>query len=72
MRKLTTLAICLSALILAGCSKPELIITAALFCDLTEQRRFSQESLDWRAQFDAANLRRDYKSNAHFDRECKT
>ena len=70
MRLLITSAICLSALILSGCSKPEPIVTAALFCDLAEKRRFTQESLDWRAAFDAANLTRDYKSNSHFDREC--
>ena len=41
-----------------------------LFCDVEEQRRFSQEELDWRAANAPWNLRRDFKTNATWDREC--
>lgn len=41
-----------------------------LFCDVEEPRRFSQEELDWRAANAPWNLRRDFKTNTTWDREC--
>ena len=43
-----------------------------LFCDVEEPRRFSQEELDWRAANAPWNLRRDFKTNTTWDRECET
>lgn len=40
------------------------------FCDVEEPRRFTQEQLDWRAENDTANLRRDFKTNAAWDSFC--
>lgn len=40
------------------------------FCDVEEARRFTQEELDWRAEHAPWNLRRDFKTNATYDREC--
>jgi hypothetical protein len=42
----------------------------ALFCDVEEPRRFTQAELDWRAANAPANLRRDFKTNTTWDREC--
>ena len=63
-------AICLTFL-LSGCSRPQVVQSdAALFCDVEEPRRFTQEELNWRAANAAWNLRRDYKTNTTWDREC--
>jgi hypothetical protein len=42
----------------------------ARFCDVEEPRRFSQEELDWRSVNAPWNLRRDFKTNTTWDREC--
>lgn len=41
-----------------------------LFCDVEEPRRFTQEELDWRSENAPWNLRRDFKTNRTWDREC--
>lgn len=67
------LAAFLTLLILSGCSllQPEVIVNdGPLFCDVEEPRRFSQEEIDWRAANAPWNLRRDYKTNETWDREC--
>lgn len=45
-------------------------IEGPLFCDVEEPRRFTQEEVDWRARFAPANLRRDFRTNLNFEREC--
>jgi len=74
MQQLTTYLILAASLILAGCS-PQPPVTApsteALFCDVEEPRRFTQEEVDWRAKNAPWNLRRDYKTNLTFERECE-
>jgi hypothetical protein len=57
-----------------GCSpsEPDIKILApveALFCDVEEPRRFSQEELDWRSSNAPWNLRRDFKTNTAWERE---
>lgn len=57
---------------LIGCS-PKVTpppIEGPLFCDVEEPRRFTQAELDWRAANAPWNLRRDYKTNTAWDREC--
>lgn len=56
-----------------GCSRTDPIpppVDAAQFCDVEEPRRFSQEELDWRSEHAPWNLRRDFKTNTTWDREC--
>lgn len=56
---------------LIGCApKPASVIKEALFCDIEEPRRFTQKELDWRAANAPWNLRRDFKTNTSWDREC--
>lgn len=58
---------------LSGCSQPEtpeILDEPVLFCDVEEARRFSQEELDWRSANAPWNLRRDFKTNTTWDREC--
>ena len=59
-------------LLVSGCSKPiEIPVNVeALFCDVEEQRRFSQEEINWRSENAPWNLRRDLKTNATGEREC--
>lgn len=64
-----------AAFLITGCGQREPVTTldpedVVLFCDVEEQRRFSQEELDWRAANAPWNLRRDFKTNATWDREC--
>ena len=40
------------------------------YCTVEEPRRFTQEELDWRAAYAPWNLRRDFKTNKTWDREC--
>ena len=40
------------------------------FCLVEEPRRFTQAELDWRAENAPWNLRRDFKTNETWDREC--
>jgi len=57
--------------LLTGCGQKEpAAIEEPLFCDVEEPRKFSQEELDWRAENAPWNLRRDYKTNLTWDREC--
>lgn len=59
--------------LLTGCFRPSEVTvpsTEAVFCDVEEPRRFSQEELDWRAANAPWNLRRDFKTNTTWDREC--
>lgn len=70
------LTACLTVLsltfLMSGCAQPEPIEVEerALFCDVEEPRRFTQEELDWRAANAPWNLRRDFKTNKAWDREC--
>lgn len=57
-------------LMAGSCLKPEPVIEAALFCDVEEARKFTQEELDWRAANAPWNLRRDFKTNKTHEREC--
>ena len=43
---------------------------AALFCDVEEMRRFTQDEIDWRTVNAQRNLVRDYQTNLTFEREC--
>ena len=57
--------------LMAGCSQTEApTIEEALFCDVEEPRRFSQAEINWRAENAPWNLRKDYKTNLAWDREC--
>lgn len=47
-----------------------IIVDDALFCDVEEPRRFTQVELDWRSANAPWNLRRDFKTNKTWDREC--
>lgn len=64
-------AIGVALLALAGCGQPEPLPTGPLFCDIEEPRRFSQEEWDWRSDNAPWNLRRDVKTNAAWDDECR-
>jgi len=56
----------------AGCFRqPEPMPTEALFCDVEEKRRFSQEEIDWRSDNAPWNLRRDFATNLSYERECE-
>lgn len=70
--KLTAFLIVICAMLLTiGCSRPAPVAsTEALFCDVEEPRRFTQAELDWRAANAPWNLRRDYKTNLAWEREC--
>lgn len=65
------MTLCASCLI-AGCAPKPIppVIVEPLFCDVEEPRRFTQEELDWRAANAPWNLRRDFKTNTTWDREC--
>lgn len=58
--------------LIAGCDRvPESDpVDVVDFCLVEEERRFSQVELDWRAEFAPWNLRRDFKTNTTFEREC--
>lgn len=62
-----------AAFLTTGCApKPEIVAAPdALFCDVEEPRRFSQEELDWRSANAPWNLRRDFKTNVTWERECE-
>lgn len=53
-----------------SCLKPEPMIEKALFCDVEVPRRFSQAEVDWRAANAPTNLRKDFKTNLTYEREC--
>lgn len=59
--------------LLSGCFRPTPPVTEeppVFFCDVEEPRRFSQAELDWRSANAPWNLRRDFKTNTTWDREC--
>jgi len=64
--------ILISLSLIAGCSPPiDIEVSdAALFCDVEEPRRFTQDEIDWRTVNAQANLVRDYQTNLTWDREC--
>lgn len=70
MRKLMICLTSLSCLMAGSCLKPEPVVEKALFCDVEEPRRFTQEEINWRAVHAPWNLRRDYKTNLTHEREC--
>jgi len=72
MKSTTFLTALLLLFPITGCVKPEQIEVekGALFCDVEEPRKFTQEELDWRAANAPWNLRRDFKTNKTWDREC--
>lgn len=58
--------------LITGCAADPIMVPddAADFCDVEEPRRFTQAELDWRAANAPWNLRRDFKTNISWDREC--
>ena len=58
----------------AGCAPTPVVplTEGALFCAVEEPRQFTQEELDWRAENAPWNLRRDFKTNLAWERECPT
>jgi hypothetical protein len=58
--------------LITGCAPKPIMLPdgAADFCDIEEPRRFTQDELDWRAANAPWNLRRDFKTNSSWDREC--
>jgi hypothetical protein len=67
------LTLILSLFLITGCAREPIMLPdgAADFCDIEEPRRFTQEELDWRAENAPWNLRRDFKTNISWDRECE-
>jgi len=61
-----------AAWLLTACEKPlpEVGPPVVDFCAVEEPRRFSQEELDWRSENAPSNLRKDFKTNTTYDREC--
>ena len=61
----------LALFLTTGCGqKVDPVVMAALFCDVEEERRFTQNEIDWRAKHAPWNLRKDYKTNLTYEREC--
>ena len=72
LKLMKSLTMILPLFLIAGCAKPvDPVVTAALFCDVEEPRRFSQAELEWRAANAPWNLRKDYKTNLTIERECE-
>ena len=73
MLKLTTCLILLLCLPAGSCLRSPAVVasTEALFCDVEEKRRFTQEEINWRAAHAPWNLKRDYKTNLTYERECE-
>jgi hypothetical protein len=63
----------LSMCLITGCAPEPVLVPdgAADFCDIEEPRRFTHAELDWRAANASWNLRRDFKTNISWDRECE-
>ena len=59
--------------LITGCSPAPAVVasTEASFCDVEEKRRFTREEIHWRAANAPWNLRRDYKTNLTYERECE-
>lgn len=73
MRLMNFLILPLCVSLTTGCQwfQPRVVSDdKANFCDVEEPRRFTQAELDWRAEHAPANLRRDFKTNTTWDREC--
>lgn len=72
MRLTRYLTVILAPFLITGCTPPPLqpVSENPNFCDLEERRVFTQEELDWRAANAPWNLRRDWKTNTTWDREC--
>ena len=71
MKSMLYLTVLLPMFLITGCSQQEIPVEEeALFCDVEEPRRFTQAELDWRAENAPWNLRRDFKTNTTWDREC--
>ena len=75
MQLKTSLMTTCAVFLLTGCAwlfpdPPIVVEDDALFCDIEEPRRFTQEELDWRAINAPWNLRRDYSTNLAWDEEC--
>ncbi|WP_220150216.1 hypothetical protein [Loktanella sp. D2R18] len=66
------LILILSMSLITGCAPKPIMVPdgAADFSDIEEPRRFTQAELDWRAANAPWNLRRDFKTNIGWDREC--
>lgn len=64
--------ISLLTFLLSGCAdEVEVVVDEKVnFCDVEEPRRFSQEEVNWRAANAPWNLRRDFKTNVTYEREC--
>lgn len=71
--RLITCLIFLMCLPAGSCLKPDLVVasTDAAFCDVEEKRRFTKQEIEWRAANAPWNLRRDYKTNLTYERECE-
>jgi len=70
MTRLLTILVISLFLMAGSCLRtPEPVVTEALFCDVEEPRRFTQEEIDWRAIHAPWNLRRDYRTNLAWERE---
>jgi hypothetical protein len=67
------LMLILSMCLITGCAPDPILLSddAANFCDIEEPRRFTQAELNWRAENAPWNLRRDFKTNTSWDRECE-
>lgn len=61
--------ICATALV-SGCGRSEPVYQGPLFCDLYEERRFSQAEIDWRTANAPWNLRRDVVNNEDYREFC--
>lgn len=73
MRSIAFLTMLFAPFLITGCSQPEIEVDpSARFCDVEEPRRFTQAELDWRAENAPWNLRKDFKTNTTWDRECVT
>ena len=73
MRLTILVTLTLSLSLMSGLGQTELPVAQAgpLFCDVEERRVFTQEELDWRVLKAPAKLRKDWKTNTTWDRECK-
>lgn len=66
------LVLLMSSLTAAGsCLKKPIEVVTPNFCDLSEDRRFSQAEIDWRAANAAWNLRKDIAENKLRDELCE-
>lgn len=72
MLKWTICLICVLCLPAGSCLRPVPVAsTEPLFCDVEEKRVFTQEEIDWRVVHAPWNIRKDYKTNLTWERECE-